>query len=155
MEPYLRALKGRVTWRRGDEIWGEKLNRKLKGVMSLNMAHFKKLSQAVQQRWYHSKIYPRYAPDMPEICPRYAQDMPEICARDARDSHKICPRYAQDMPEKYAKKKLGQNVHYFYASWGKMSLGHFVLGHFVLLGKMSWGKMSPSLILTVNWCVVK
>ncbi len=24
MEPYLRALKGRVTWRRGDEIWGEK-----------------------------------------------------------------------------------------------------------------------------------
>ena len=64
MEPYLRALKGRVTWRRGDEIWGEKLNRKLKGVMSLNMAHFKKLSQAVQQRWYHSNVV-IYSPSRP------------------------------------------------------------------------------------------
>ena len=27
----------------------------------------------------HRNIYPRYAPDMHQICPRYAQDMPMLC----------------------------------------------------------------------------
>ena len=65
--------------------------------------------------------------------------MPNICLRYSRDMPNVCPRYAQDMPEKYAKKLgrnvLGENVHYFYESWGKMSLGQNVLGQNVIGAK--------------------
>ena len=50
-----------------------------------------------------------YSLDMPEIYQRYARYIPEICQRNKQ-------------------KKLGQNVHYFYESWGKMSVGQNVLG---------------------------
>ena len=61
---------------------------------------------------------------MPEIYSRYARDIPEICLRYAQDMLKICPRYAKEI----CKNKLGQNVHYFYESWGKMSWGKMSLG---------------------------
>ena len=80
----------------------------------------------------------RYAQYMPNICPIHAQYMSNTCPRYAQDMPEIYPRYAQYMPEKYAK-KLGQNVDYFYDSWGKMSLGQNVSG-----AKCPWGKMSPS-----------
>ena len=51
---------------------------------------------------------------------------------------KICPRYAKEI----CKNKLGQNVHYFYESWGKMSWGKMSLGQNVSGAKCPWGKMS-------------
>ena len=85
----------------------------------IHIFHFMKWyvreSQESSEKWRYDKVSD-VVEMLPETCPRYAQGMPEVC-----------PRYARDMPEKYAK-KLGQNVHYFYESWGKMSWGKMSLG---------------------------
>ena len=101
----------------------------------IHIFHFMKWyvreSQESSEKWRYDKVSD-VVEMLPKTCPRYAQDMPKIYPRFAQDMPEICQRNMQ-------KKKLGQNVHYFYKIWGKMSLGQNVSG-----AKCPWGKMSPS-----------